>query len=32
MCKGCGWAEVMNDLACPSDKGYCLDCCDCEGH
>lgn len=31
MCKGCDSTEVMQSNACPNDKGYCLDCCDCEG-
>jgi hypothetical protein len=30
-CKGCD-KEDMDEYACFNDKGYCLDCCDCEEH
>lgn len=30
-CEDCGKAD-MDEYACPEDKGYCLDCCDCDEH
>ena len=31
VCEGCGKGQ-MDEYACPSDDGYCLDCCMCEEH
>ena len=29
-CDDCGSYTMMEDMACPFNEGYCLDCCNCE--